>query len=404
MTTDNKKHYMNIHILQVLPLSNLNRDDVGSPKTVLYGDATRARLSSQALKRASRIHFETVSVADRTFRSGDSHAQEALQTVDAIATKNGKTLTLEQRKAVLSYLQAEVKKLYAKADKTEEKAKEKTKSSKNKPAKESSEASESESEATPTNTKEDEKGNTMVWLAEEEIRVLAEKCYNAIVAEVASDNNTPGSFIGTTTKSLTIAGFGRMFANAPGVQTDAAVQVAHAFTTHESCIELDYYVAADDLRKKIKGDSGAGFLSIAEYTSGVFYRYFNIDRTQLAVNWADMNAKDAPERLKEWYTSLIMQLPTGKNNATASHGFPVYILAQESSQPLSYATAFEKPVQSANMSGFTEPSVARLEEYMKKSAKVAGSLFGRTCVVSTTDDTSESLDAMLAFLTEWTRS
>ena len=43
-----------LHILQSFPVSCLNRDDVGSPKTATFGGATRARISSQCLKRAIR--------------------------------------------------------------------------------------------------------------------------------------------------------------------------------------------------------------------------------------------------------------------------------------------------------------------------------------------------------------
>ena len=40
--------YVEIHALQSVPPSNINRDDTGSPKTALYGGVTRARVSSQA--------------------------------------------------------------------------------------------------------------------------------------------------------------------------------------------------------------------------------------------------------------------------------------------------------------------------------------------------------------------
>ncbi|GEM_PF-1341161 len=43
-----------LHILQSYPVSCLNRDDVGAPKSAVFGGVTRARLSSQCLKRAVR--------------------------------------------------------------------------------------------------------------------------------------------------------------------------------------------------------------------------------------------------------------------------------------------------------------------------------------------------------------
>ena len=49
--------YIDINVLQTVPASNINRDETGSPKTVIYGGVTRARVSSQAWKRAVRQAF-----------------------------------------------------------------------------------------------------------------------------------------------------------------------------------------------------------------------------------------------------------------------------------------------------------------------------------------------------------
>ncbi len=49
--------YVDVHVLQTVPPSNLNRDDAGAPKQAVYGGARRARVSSQAWKRATRKSF-----------------------------------------------------------------------------------------------------------------------------------------------------------------------------------------------------------------------------------------------------------------------------------------------------------------------------------------------------------
>ncbi|MCD8151446.1 MAG: type I-E CRISPR-associated protein Cas7/Cse4/CasC [Clostridiales bacterium] len=54
----NKRLYMDVHVIQVLPPSNINRDDTGSPKTAQYGGVRRARVSSQAWKKAIRDYFD----------------------------------------------------------------------------------------------------------------------------------------------------------------------------------------------------------------------------------------------------------------------------------------------------------------------------------------------------------
>jgi len=46
--------FIQLHALVSYPPSNLNRDDLGRPKTAIMGGATRLRISSQSLKRAWR--------------------------------------------------------------------------------------------------------------------------------------------------------------------------------------------------------------------------------------------------------------------------------------------------------------------------------------------------------------
>ena len=52
-----KNLYIDLHVIQTLPPSCVNRDDTGSPKTAIYGGVTRARVSSQSWKRAMRLMF-----------------------------------------------------------------------------------------------------------------------------------------------------------------------------------------------------------------------------------------------------------------------------------------------------------------------------------------------------------
>ena len=67
------------HILQSFPVSCLNRDDVGAPKTVVIGGVERLRVSSQCWKRSVRLalHEQGVKLGIRTqsFRKRDSKTQ-----------------------------------------------------------------------------------------------------------------------------------------------------------------------------------------------------------------------------------------------------------------------------------------------------------------------------------------
>lgn len=56
-----------LHLLQSFPVSNLNRDDVGQPKTATFGGQLRGRISSQSLKRSARVLF-----TDRGLQAGET--------------------------------------------------------------------------------------------------------------------------------------------------------------------------------------------------------------------------------------------------------------------------------------------------------------------------------------------
>lgn len=66
--------YIDLHILQTVPPSNLNRDDTGTPKNAWYGGVQRARVSSQAWKKATRSDFKDHldASSSHTARSGSS--------------------------------------------------------------------------------------------------------------------------------------------------------------------------------------------------------------------------------------------------------------------------------------------------------------------------------------------
>ncbi|MFA4903515.1 MAG: type I-E CRISPR-associated protein Cas7/Cse4/CasC [Desulfobaccales bacterium] len=46
--------HLELHIIQSVPVACLNRDDLNSPKTAVFGGVQRARVSSQSWKRAIR--------------------------------------------------------------------------------------------------------------------------------------------------------------------------------------------------------------------------------------------------------------------------------------------------------------------------------------------------------------
>ena len=88
-------------------------------------------------------------------------------------------------------------------------------------------------------------------------------------------------------RAADIALFGRMLADNPLYNVEAAAQVAHAFTTHRVSVEDDFYTAVDDLKSANReADRGAGFIGVQEYGAGIFYLYVCLDADQLVRNLA----------------------------------------------------------------------------------------------------------------------
>ena len=360
-------NFLNFHILQTLPFSNLNRDDAGSPKSVIYGNTNRARLSSQALKRASRTHFEAVSAADSTSRTKFAGDHLVALARDMVAS-TGAEITEAMDASIRKASRAETRKL-TNGDKADAKK-----------------------------DGHDESADTLVWLAEAELIVLARKIATSVLDDVEGPDFK--GWISSATSSLAIAGFGRMFAASPSVQTEAAIQVAHAFTTHAAVTEIDYFTAVDDLREQYTGDMGAGHLDLAEYTSGVFYRYFNIDRTQLAANWSDINEPEAKERLVSLVMSMLLSLPSGKTNATAPWTAPHLIVVQESAWPVSFADAFEAPIAETG-SGYDAASRTRFLDYQARAVKSMPEIFGQTVAMDFAADEAATLGQLTDFSADW---
>src|SRR5690606_27447953 len=81
--------------------------------------------------------------------------------------------------------------------------------------------------------------------------------------------------------SVVTALFGRMVTSDLFARVDAAVSVAHAFTTHAETAETDYFRAVDTLNAD---DAGAGLVQETVLPSGVLSTYAVIDMEQLRAN------------------------------------------------------------------------------------------------------------------------
>lgn len=145
--------------------------------------------------------------------------------------------------------------------------------------------------------------------------------------------------------------------------------MAHAFTTHGTSVQADFFTAVDDVDQWAT-DAGSAHMNTAEYSSGVFYRYATLDLHDLAKNISD--ADTARELATEFATAFIQSLPSAKKTSTAPHSIPDLVHAVvRSDRPVSLAAAFEEPVR-AKSTGWGRPSRVALDAYAARVGKLLG--------------------------------
>lgn len=311
--------YLDVHILQSLPPSNINRDDEGKPKSARYGGKDRARVSSQSWKRATR----------RGFAEDDQGKRSKL-----IAEAVGKMLVAKHGYADEVQATEAAKAALASAGIGGGKKNEK-----------------------PTG----ELAYLLLFGHD-----LIERFANAIVAgdlTGADGAKKASEIIATSDVPLSLALFGRMVADDKNLSVDAACQVAHAISTHAVSPEEDYFTAVDDMNDK---DSGAGMIGNIEFNSSTLYRYASINLDLLSANLAgnadnsDLDAATA-HGAREFVRSFATSMPTGYANSFAPQTTPSLVLVSlRTDRPMSLVGAFERPVKVGSDGGYLDESVQRL--------------------------------------------
>lgn len=343
---------IDIHLLQTVPPSNLNRDDTGSPKTAIYGGVRRARVSSQSWKRATRLDFE--STLDRS------------------------DLGVRTRR-VIEVLAAEIKSLApALEDRADELAT----------------ATFKEIGIVTKSSKKEEPGEAgyLVFLSRRQIQALAKAAVDAADTDDVSRALKVANVKGLADRdhSVDIALFGRMVADQADLNVDAAAQVAHAISVHPVETEFDYFTAVDDVIEEKGEETGAGMIGTVEFNSSTIYRYATIDVNRLTDNLGDAVAT---QRAAEAFVrSFVRSMPTGKQNTFANRTLPeaVVVLIRDR-QPINLVGAFESPVRESEQIG----RVKRACEALRDEAADIERAYGETPIarwVTRVGDDTASLD------------
>ena len=336
--------FVEYHLIQNFSPANLNRDDTGAPKDALFGGHRRARVSSQCFKRAIRLTAKEHDLIAVEFRG--------------VRTKKLKAMLLERLAG-------------RDADEAQGKV-------------------EAALAAAGLKLKDDGKTEYLLFLGEAEVAgfaALIEQHWDELAAAPPADEkkskkeskasakaSVPAEVVKKAKalldggKAVDVALFGRMLADLPEVNQDAACQVAHALSTHRVEREFDYFTAVDD--QGGPDETGAGMIGQVEFNSATFYRYAVVDARKLLSNLqgdAELNLS----ALEAFTQAIARAIPTGKQNSFAAHNPPSFIgVCLRHGSPLNLANAFEKPVTARLDSSLTERSVKELADYETKLAPI----------------------------------
>lgn len=330
-----------LHILQSFPVTCLNRDDLGAPKTAYFGGCQRARVSSQSWKRAirtlakeqsgdyfsgQRTRFlirellEAYQKYDLTENQANRLAvttAESLGKVDSLEKGNVKTLLyfspMELAQVVSSVMDADPLPVLAIVD-------DDTANKKNKAD------------------------------AEKKLKTITDKAAKKLKSRVKDNAD--------------IAIFGRMVADDHSLMVEGAGLFSHALSTHAATNEIDFFSAVDD--KNILGDEGAGHIGTLEYNSACYYRYvgLNLDMLNDPDHLAHFEPGEINLVITSFIKSAIMAVPGARKNSMFGFNPPAYVMGlRRSGQPLSLVNAFETPMKSAE--GYVEKSIAEMKAHWK---------------------------------------
>ena len=351
--------YVDIHVIQNLPPSCVNRDDSGSPKSAVYGGVRRLRVSSQSWKRATRLYFNDLldasDVGVRTKRVVELLASQIAKEAPDL-TENALSLAEGVFKAAKIKLSP-------------------PRGKKNAP----------------------QESGYLLFLSTSQIARLAELAIVSAHSGEALDAKTVKKIV-KEAHAVDIALFGRMVADDTDLNIDAACQVAHAISTHAAENEYDFFTAVDDEKSRSEEeDAGAGMMGTIKFSSATMYRYDTINVDLLRHNLGDNEA--TLKALEVFIKGFCLSMPTGKQNTFANRTIPeTVVVTVREDQPVSLVGAFEEAVPADASRGYAGRSVDALAHHARTIEDNYGLTPLRSLVVALADsDAVSALGERLPF-------
>ena len=339
-------HFKNVriefHILQSFPVTCLNRDDVGAPKTAVVGGVTRARVSSQCWKRQVRLalHDFGVKLAVRTKHVAEIEEKlcREIGASEEAAKACGEALAKALTKDTLHFYTDTEARAFAEYAK--------------------------------------ERHFDAAAINEKEVRKLAKKVFNPAV------------------DGIDIALFGRMVAQATDVDlnVEAAASFAHAISTHASNSEVEFFTALDD-EESTQGSAHMGSL---EFNSATYYRYVSLDLGQL---YQTLGGEAMAGAVAAFVKALFVAVPAARQTTqSGACGWDYARVLVRKGQRLQLS--FEKPVKAKD--GYLQPSIEALEAGLAAKKRMAGSLFGELADYTISESSEMNIDGLVDALVKFT--
>lgn len=323
------------HVLQSFPVTCLNRDDVGAPKTAVIGGTTRARVSSQSWKRQVRLSLQDfgVKLGIRTKKINELLKQACLET-------GADSEQSEQCAAAIAKLISE---------------------------------------------------DTLFFFSPNEALAFANYAkdleFDATKIKVRELSKISRKTLNSAINGLDIALFGRMVAKAAEMNVEAAASFAHAISTHKVSNEVEFFTAVDDLQE----EAGSAHMGSLEFNSATYYRYISLDLGQLAQNLSD--DADVKPAVEAFIKALFVAVP-GARQTTQSGASPWEFARVYIRQGQRLQVPFETAVR-AEGGGYLQNSITALTDYLDSKEKLSGSLFGKIGFYEWGQDDNYSIDHLI---------
>jgi len=362
---------MEFHILQSFPVTCLNRDDVGAPKSAVVGGVTRARVSSQCWKRQVRLalHEFGVTLGSRT-KLISKLVQNACLSEGA---------SEEQAQACGN----KIEQVFIKKAEPKKGAK-------------------LEEDSTGEEHEEKDKSDTLLFLSAGEVSILSkafkEKNFHPdeVITQSKPDKQATeiAKLIGKPNYSmdgLDIALFGRMVAQAATLNVEGSSSFSHAISTHKVTNEVEFFTALDDNSE----EPGSAHMGSLEFNSATYYRYIGLDLGQLFQNLGgdEFFIQAIEAFVKALYLAVPSARQTTQSGASPWEFAKVFVRKGQGLQ-----VPFETPVQKDREGGFLKNSKIELKRYLSDKEKLSGSLFQKLGDFEWGDNTEYSMDKLISDL------